>query len=209
MTLSWLGCSSSSSVPLRKHSQMLGYRLKVTQIPSVLPKQMQFHFCGSCHIHGYVCGVIPHSCRCFQNWWHKSHSSGSGKVEIDLIELQAVREPRTKTYGSNDGSELSQTQWEACLMISCSLQGEMGEDQRGRVCVAWSCSTGDSATPHPFSLRILRWVNCPVASCSFTGLLAPFSLCSIRFLQQYPKARRSCVEWGWLTKLLEQRSDAI
>lgn len=191
MTLSWLGCSSSSSVPLPKHSQTLGYRLKV---------MLYLNKCNSVSVahvtYMDICGVIPHSCGCFQDWWHKSCSSGSGKVEIDLIERQAVREPRTKMYGSNDRSEPSQTQWETCLMI-CSLQRKMGEDQRGRVCVAWSCSTGDSATPHPFSLRILKWVNCPVASCSFTGLLPPFSLCSSRFLQKYPKARKGCVEWGW------------
>lgn len=32
-------------------------------------------------------------------------SSGSEEVDIDLIELQVVREPRIKMYGSSDGGD--------------------------------------------------------------------------------------------------------
>lgn len=65
-----------------------------------------------------------------------------------------------------------------------------GGDERllnGRVCIAYSCSMVDSPVPHSFSLRILKWINYPTASWSSRGLLIPFSLCSIRFLQQYPR----------------------
>lgn len=37
---------------------------------------------------------------------------GSGKVEIGLIELQLVRESRTKIYASIDGGKFNQVRWE-------------------------------------------------------------------------------------------------
>lgn len=39
--------------------------------------------------------------------------SGSEEVDIDLIELQVVREPRIKMYGSSDGGDFqSDLLWE-------------------------------------------------------------------------------------------------
>lgn len=82
--------------------------------------------------------------------------SGSEEVDVDLIELQVVRKPRTKMYGSSDRgdfqSDLLGEHFFVCLFIvSFSWQRYMGRDQSGRASVACSCFMGDSVTPYPFS----------------------------------------------------------
>lgn len=79
--------------------------------------------------------------------------SASEKVDIDLIEVQVLREPRTKIYGSSDGGDFSQIHLGSFSCKVMLLAGGHGRDRRTRVCVARSCFIGDSATPHPFSIE--------------------------------------------------------
>lgn len=54
--------------------------------------------------------------------------SASEKVDIDLIEVQVLREPRTKIYGSSDGGDFSQIHLGS---FSCKVMLLAGGHRRG------------------------------------------------------------------------------
>lgn len=56
--------------------------------------------------------------------------SGSEEVDIDLIELQVVREPRTKMYGSSDrGDFQSDLLGEHFFLFVCLQYHSLGRDK--------------------------------------------------------------------------------
>ena len=66
--------------------------------------------------------------------------SGSEEVDIDLIELQVVREPRIKMYGSSDGGDFqSDLLWEHffffnSIMLSAEINGK-GSKWESKCCL--------------------------------------------------------------------------
>lgn len=67
-------------------------------------------------------------------------SSGSEEVDIDLIELQVVREPRIKMYGSSDGGDFqSDLLWGHffffySIMLSAEINGK-GSKWESKCCL--------------------------------------------------------------------------